>query len=282
MGLLIDASALIDHDRGRLDLDSHLQGHREEEFFLSIVTASELLHGVHRARGSARRSRRSAWVERTLDRFPLLTIDLASARAHARLWAELAGVGRIIGPQDLLLAAACLAHGYILVTANVWELGRVQGLEIENWLSRETLLSRRALVTHDHTSGGKRSRTAPARSVPALLCREAGEVLDPTYFLALPLQQVLRATTRPSVRYHRGYSNVTKAKRIAAGSELHSKSAGKSAAGSQTETTSAHRRLRNLWARLILRGYEVDPRLCQGCSPTMRVLDFMLETAAIR
>lgn len=134
MDLLIDASVLIEHERGRLDLDRHLEGRVEEDFFLSVVTASELLHGVHRARGTAHRNRSSAWVEAILDRFPLLLIDLPTARAHARLWAELAGEGRLIGPQDLWLAAACLARGLTLVTANVRELGRVEGLKIENWL----------------------------------------------------------------------------------------------------------------------------------------------------
>lgn len=88
MGLLIDASVLIEHERGRLDLDRHLEGRAEEDFFLSVVTASELLHGVHRARGTAQRNRRSA----------------------------------------------CLARGLTLVTANVREFGRVEGLKIENWL----------------------------------------------------------------------------------------------------------------------------------------------------
>lgn len=134
MGLLIDASVLIEHERRRLDLERHLALHIDEEFLLSVVTASELLHGVHRAREPAQRNRRSAWVEAVIERFPLLPVDLPTARAHARLWAELAGEGRIIGPQDLWLAAACVAHGLTLVTANLREFRRVQGLETENWL----------------------------------------------------------------------------------------------------------------------------------------------------
>lgn len=134
MGVLIDASLLIEHERGRLDLDSRLRGREEEEFLLSVVTASELLHGVHRARDEAQRHRRSAWVEAILERFPLLHTDLATARAHARLWAELEQGGRRIGPHDLWLAAACLAHGLSLATANVREFDRVAGLEVENWL----------------------------------------------------------------------------------------------------------------------------------------------------
>ena len=133
MGFLIDSSILIDHERGRLDLSDHLNRREGEEFFLSVVSASELLHGVHRAKDPAVRNRRSAWVEAVLERFPLLSIDIATARAHARLSAELAQQGEIIGPNDLWLASSCLAHGLVLVTANQGEFDRVPGLGLENW-----------------------------------------------------------------------------------------------------------------------------------------------------
>lgn len=132
---MIDTSVLIDHERGRLELESNLRGRESEEFFLSVVTASELLHGVHRARDGRIRARRSAWVEAVLERFPLLGVDLATARAHASLWADLASAGRLIGPHDLWLAASCLSNGLSLVTSNVREFERVPGLVVENWLA---------------------------------------------------------------------------------------------------------------------------------------------------
>lgn len=135
MGVLIDTSVLIDYERGRLELEPNLRGRESEEFFLSVVTASELLHGVHRARDESTRARRSAWVEAVLERFPLLGIDLATARAHALLWADLASAGRLISPHDLWLAASCLSHGLSLVTSNVREFERVPGLAVENWLA---------------------------------------------------------------------------------------------------------------------------------------------------
>ncbi len=134
MGVLIDASVLIEHERGRVDLTRHLEGRGEEEFFLSVVTASELLHGVHRAKDPSVRAKRSAFVEAILERFPLLPVDLATARTHAQIWAELASGGNLIGPHDLWLAAAAIAHGLTLVTANLREFQRVPGLAVESWL----------------------------------------------------------------------------------------------------------------------------------------------------
>ncbi len=133
MGVLIDASILIEAERGRVDLAQHVNERPEEEVFLSAITASELLHGVHRAEHPAQRARRSAFVEGILERFPVLEVDLATSRAHARIWADLAATGSLIDPHDLWLAAACIAHGLTMVTANVREFERVPGLDVECW-----------------------------------------------------------------------------------------------------------------------------------------------------
>jgi tRNA(fMet)-specific endonuclease VapC len=135
LGVLIDVSILIEHERGRVSLGPHLAGREQEEFFLSVITASELLHGVHCATDASVRARRAAFVEAALERFPLLPVDLAIARARAQLWAGLMAEGRLIGPHDLWLAATCLAHGLTMVTANVREFARVPGLVVESWAS---------------------------------------------------------------------------------------------------------------------------------------------------
>ena len=133
MGILIDSSMLIAHARGRLDIAAHLEGREDEEFFVSVVTASELLHGVHRARDAGVRARRSAFVEALLERFPLLGVELPTARTHARLWADLAAAGTPVGPNDLWLAATAVTHGLALVTVNLREFRRVPGLNVEAW-----------------------------------------------------------------------------------------------------------------------------------------------------
>ncbi len=41
--------------------------------------------------------------------------------------------GSVIGPHDIWLAATCLAHDLTMLTANVRELNREDGLEVEIW-----------------------------------------------------------------------------------------------------------------------------------------------------
>jgi tRNA(fMet)-specific endonuclease VapC len=133
MGILIDTSVFIGHERGRLDLSRRLSDHEDEELFLSVVTASELLHGIHRASNAAIRTKRSAFVEAILASFPILPVDLPTARAHAQIGAELLSVGTPIGPNDLWLAATCIAHGLGIATGNLREFKRVPGLRILHW-----------------------------------------------------------------------------------------------------------------------------------------------------
>ena len=116
-----------------MNLEEWIQGREEETFFLSVMTASDLLHGVHRARDPATRARRSAFVEGVLGSIPLLPVEIATARLHARLWADLAEEGCVIGAHDLWLAAACLTHGLRMATANVREFRRVPALVVEDW-----------------------------------------------------------------------------------------------------------------------------------------------------
>jgi predicted nucleic acid-binding protein len=133
VAVLIAASILVEAERGRLNLEPHVARRAEDEAFLSVITASELLHGVHRAVRPDQRARRSAFVEAILERFPLLEVDLPTARAHAQVWADLSAAGTVIGPHDMWLAAACLAHGLTMVTASAREFERVPGLQVETW-----------------------------------------------------------------------------------------------------------------------------------------------------
>ena len=133
MGLLVDSNILIGFERQAFDISASVRGREEETFFLSVVSASELLHGVHRAKSRKTKAMRLAFVEAVLAAIPILDIDLATARCHAQLWSDLIRRGEMIGVHDSWIAASCLAHGLKLVTENKREFQRVPGLELEVW-----------------------------------------------------------------------------------------------------------------------------------------------------
>jgi tRNA(fMet)-specific endonuclease VapC len=103
----------------------------DEEVGMAAITASELLHGVHRATAEYR-PRREAFVEAVLTAFPPLPFGLLAARAHARVWAEIAAAGRDIGAHDRLVAATAITAGWRVGTANTRHFDRIVGLDVLN------------------------------------------------------------------------------------------------------------------------------------------------------
>ncbi|HEY7725460.1 MAG TPA: PIN domain-containing protein [Anaeromyxobacteraceae bacterium] len=130
MALLLDSSVIVAAERGRLDLDAVLAGREDEDVAISTVTASELLHGVHRAAGRGRRAAREAFVERVLAVLPAIPFDLVAARVHARLWAELAARGAAVGAHDLVIAATAIATSRKVATRDLRSFPRIPGLAV--------------------------------------------------------------------------------------------------------------------------------------------------------
>jgi tRNA(fMet)-specific endonuclease VapC len=128
VGVLIDTDLLVDleHGVGASEVERMLG---EEERAISVITVSELLHGVHRATG-ARRTRRSAFVEHLLAGLQAIPITEPVARVHADIWARLAKRGQVIGAHDLWIAATAIAHGLGIATGNAAEFRRVPGLRV--------------------------------------------------------------------------------------------------------------------------------------------------------
>lgn len=133
MGNLIDTGIFIAHERLHLDVRALVAGFAGQDCLLSVITASELLHGIHRAQGPAVRARREGFVESVLRELTLLNVDLAIARIHARVGAQLEEQRKPIGTHDLWLAATCLAQGHTLITTNIREFARVPGLSYKVW-----------------------------------------------------------------------------------------------------------------------------------------------------
>ena len=140
MGAVVDTTVFIDLEHATLRHDDarwgKLIGQRlleclgpDEEAAIAAITASELLHGVHRA-DAEHRARREAFVESILAAVPTLDFDLLAARAHARLWADLARSGVDIGPHDRIVAAIAISLGWRVATANVRHFERVPGLNV--------------------------------------------------------------------------------------------------------------------------------------------------------
>lgn len=129
MGLILDTCIFIQAEKQNRAIDFE-QYKIYESAYISTITASELLIGVHRANTEDRRLKRAAFVEAIISKVPILDFTLELARIHAELYAYLAAKGELIGAHDLIIAATAIGHGYALLTTNQQEFQRIPGLNL--------------------------------------------------------------------------------------------------------------------------------------------------------
>lgn len=124
-------SDLVRHPHGVVAEKIAKEG--ERSICTSIVVAGELRFGAAK-RGS---NRLTTQLEAILSALEVLPLDEPADRCYGELRNNLEQSGKIIGPNDMLIAAHALALDCIMVTANVREFSHVSGLKVENWLLQD-------------------------------------------------------------------------------------------------------------------------------------------------
>lgn len=97
---------------------------------VSTITLGELLHGAAR---SARPVENRREVERMTARLPVLAFDEEAAAHFGDIRFDLERKGMMIGPYDLMIAGHARSRGLVVVTGNIGEFRRVEGLRCEDW-----------------------------------------------------------------------------------------------------------------------------------------------------
>ncbi|MFA6699298.1 MAG: type II toxin-antitoxin system VapC family toxin [Thiomicrospira sp.] len=98
---------------------------------ISSITLSELFHGVEK---SQQISKNLKAVEDFCSRLDILDYDQQAAAHYGEIRAQLERLGTAIGVNDLHIAGHARSLGTILVTNNIKEFERVDGLRLQNWL----------------------------------------------------------------------------------------------------------------------------------------------------
>lgn len=98
---------------------------------ISSITYAELNYGVHKSRHQARNQ---TALERFCVRVEILPYGPEAAEHYGAIRSDLEARGQVIGPNDLHIAAQARAADLTLVTNNLREFERVEGLRLENWI----------------------------------------------------------------------------------------------------------------------------------------------------
>ena len=111
-------------------IEHHFRSFSPSEIAMCSIVKAELLFG-------ARHSKRVEVNLQLLNHFfaPLssLPFDDRCADEYGLIRADLSAQGKIIGPNDLLIAATARANDAILVTHNTKEFSRITGLRLVDW-----------------------------------------------------------------------------------------------------------------------------------------------------
>ena len=124
--MLFDTCFLIDIERemrrGPSGAHAFLSDHRSARACITWTVAGEFAEGFADIHDPA--------CATMLARFEILPMNLATAAAYARITAQLRREKRLIGTNDLWIAAAALAYDMELVTRNADHFKRVPGIAV--------------------------------------------------------------------------------------------------------------------------------------------------------
>jgi len=98
---------------------------------ISSITYAELIYGVEKSLKAAYNLQR---VEDFISRLEVLDYGKKAANHYGEIRHNSSKKGKPIGPNDLHIAAHARSEGLVLVSNNLNEFSRVNGLRTENWI----------------------------------------------------------------------------------------------------------------------------------------------------
>jgi tRNA(fMet)-specific endonuclease VapC len=103
---------------------------RPEQLIMSAITYGELHHGANK---SNQRERTLMQLAKLIQYVPVESISPDAAQAYGEIRALLEMQGRVIGNNDLWIAAHAVTLDVTLATNNEREFERIPGITVENW-----------------------------------------------------------------------------------------------------------------------------------------------------
>jgi len=132
MKYLIDTNILIYlMDSKSVKVQEKFTAQSPDDFCVSVITVAELIYGAKKSKNIETNLNA---VIKILSPFTIIDFSSEDAFAYGDIRAGLEKQGRVIGANDLLIASQALSRNLIVITANVSEYARVEGLKVENWV----------------------------------------------------------------------------------------------------------------------------------------------------
>ena len=126
---------MLDTDTVSLIVRNHspviknLLKHEEDEICISAITYAELSYGLEKKRSD----RLFGEVRSILGKLSIIDFNDSQSELYGKIRVELEKSGTPLGDMDMLIAAAALSEGAILVTHNKKHFSKISGIKTEDW-----------------------------------------------------------------------------------------------------------------------------------------------------
>lgn len=130
MKYLLDTNSFIYYFKGLGNVKQRLLACQPNEIVLSSVVYYELQVGILKSTNPQKRIAQLAHIKTQVS---WVDFDEKSAQATAQIRVALERIGKPIGCYDVQIAGMGLTNDLVVVTHNVGEFGRVNGLKMEDW-----------------------------------------------------------------------------------------------------------------------------------------------------
>ncbi|MBE7422355.1 MAG: type II toxin-antitoxin system VapC family toxin [Zoogloeaceae bacterium] len=131
MTWLLDTCTVSDFVKGQAGVLARLKTTPPQSISISAVTRMEIEYGLQLH--PARTEKLAPVIDAFLASITVLPFENADAKAAGTIRAVLQKRGRPIGAYDIMIAGTALTRGLTVVTSNVGEFDRIEGLRVENW-----------------------------------------------------------------------------------------------------------------------------------------------------
>ncbi len=101
------------------------------ELCISTITVSELMYGAFKSQFVEKNLKA---IESFLMPFEIVDYDSMASVEYGKIRTYLEKKGQVIGNMNMQIAGHALALGLVLVTNNIKEFERVEGLGLDNWV----------------------------------------------------------------------------------------------------------------------------------------------------
>jgi tRNA(fMet)-specific endonuclease VapC len=134
MQYLLDTSICVFFLRGKLNLDDLIRQKGRENCFISEITVIELRYGAENS-DNPTKSHKS--VDAFVSGLSIVPI-YGSIRRYAKEKVRLRKIGKPINDEfDLLIGVTAIENKLTLVTDNIKDFERLEGIKIENWFAHK-------------------------------------------------------------------------------------------------------------------------------------------------